>query len=881
MATFQFGIRLICAIGLVLAFTPEPTRAAGICGSGTWTSGNLEIHHINIGQGDSTLIVGPTGKSLLFDAGESTWNSSTKARIIGLYIENVLGCKTLDYVVVSHFHLDHIGYVGYGGLWHLVEIQGFTVGTTLLRDYNDYLGDISGTFTNWKMYLEGSGQTKLHPDTAIEGTGQVNLGAGVIFNIVAISGNGALIPGNFQGDSSPPSENDYSIGAVLSYGDFDEWIGGDLSGEYDISGFGYSYHDIELSVAPEVGDVDVYRVNHHGSAHSSNASFIGQLDPEVSIVTVGNKNTYGHPDQTTMDRLLATSTVYMTERGDTDTDIGSAIVAGNIVIKTSDGLTYTVNGTAFTASEPIRIDMDGDGYFVEVDPNDNIFNIAPSLNGGCDPIYQTCSTSCQATAGQVLINEVLPSPSNVTEWVELYNTTASTINIGYCYIDDMAGGSFAYQIPASTLIPSHGFWTLDRTSYFNNAGDEVRFLKEDASTLLDSFTYGNTGSNLSWHRFPDGGSWALSPTASTTKGQSNTIPFYPIVTSIVRADENPTDAGTVNFNVTFSKAVTGVDKNTPFNDFALTNTGVTGAYISAVTGSGISYTITVNTGSGSGTIRLDIIDDDSIKDASNQSLGGAGAGNGSFTGGEVYTVNRASVGNWFIRGIGSFLHGTSTDIPVPADYNGDGKDDLAIFRESNSTWYLYGVGPFVYGTTNDIPVIADYNGDGKADIAVFRQSNSTWYIYGVGPFQYGTVGDVPVVADYNGDGKDDIAVFRESNSTWYIYGVGPSVYGTVGDIPVVGDYNGDGKADIAVFRPSNSTWYIRGVGPLQYGQSGDIPVIGDYNGDGKDDIAVFRPSNSTWYIRGVGPALFGTTGDTPVVADYNGDGRADIAVFRP
>ena len=609
---------------LFFTLLPQPTLAAGTCGTGTWTPGNLEIHHINIGQGDSALIVGPTGKSLLFDAGESNWNSSAKAQIIGSYIQGVLGCKSLDYVLISHFHLDHIGYVGYGGLWNLVETQGFTVGTTFVRNYNAYLGDISGTFTNWKAYLEGAGQAKLHPATAIEGTSQVDLGAGVTFKIVTVDGNGAIIPGDFHNDANPPSENDYSIGAVLSYGAFDEWIGGDVDGQYQTGGFGYTYHDIELSVAPEVGDVDVYKANHHGSSHSSSATFINQLDPEVSIVTVGNGNTYGHPTQETIDRLLATSTVYMTERGNTNTNIGSAIVAGNIVIKTSNGSTYTVNGTPYTATEPTRVDTDGDGYFVEADPNDGNSSLIPAPNGGCGPNYQTCAVSCQVTPGQVLINEVLPSPSAGSEWVELYNTTPNTINIGYCYIDDIAAGSPAYQIPASTYIPAHGFWTVDQITYFNNTGDDVRFLKEDGTTLLDTFTYGNTGSNLSWYRLPDGGNWAASPTATTTKGQSNTIPFYPIVSSIVRADDNPTGLDTVNFTVTFSKSVTGVNTTAPFNDFALTTTGVTGTYIAAVSGSGAAYTVTVNTGSGNGTIRLDLIDDDSIKDGSNHPLGGTG-----------------------------------------------------------------------------------------------------------------------------------------------------------------------------------------------------------------------------------------------------------------
>ena len=636
-------VRFICAAALAIASRPVSGLAAGSCGTGSWTPGNLEIHHINIGQGDSALIVGPNGRSLLFDAGESTWNSSTRAQVIGAYIQGVLGCKSLDYVLISHFHLDHVGYVGYGGLWHLVETQGFTVGKTLVRDYNSFVGDVSGTFTNWKTYLDGAGEAKLHPEIAVEGTTQVDLGPGVTFDILAVDGNEALFAGDFRTDSSPPSENDYSIGAVLRYGNFDEWMGGDMDGEYQIGGFGYSYHDIERSAAPEIGDVDVYKANHHGSSHSSNATFIHQLDPEVSIVTVGNSNNYGHPAQGTMDRLLATSTVYLTERGDTSTDIGSGIVAGHIVIKTANGSTYTVDGTTFTATEPVRSDTDGDGYFAEADPQDNNPGLIPAPNGGCDSNYQACAASvssfCQVSPGQVVINEVLPAPSsNGIEWAELYNTTSSTIDIGNCVVDDIPGASPAYQIPAATFIAPHGFWTVDQVSYFNNAGDSVRFLKENGTTLLDSYSFGSTGYNMSWYRLPDGGSWAGSPTSSTTKGQSNTVPFYPIVSSITRLDPNPTTANTVRFTVTFSKPVTGVNTSAPFNDFVLSTPGITGASITAVSGSGASYTVTVNTGVGSGSIRLDVSDNDSIRDAANHPLGGAGVGNGSFASGQAYTV---------------------------------------------------------------------------------------------------------------------------------------------------------------------------------------------------------------------------------------------------
>jgi len=111
----------------------------------------------------------------------------------------------------------------------------------------------------------------------------------------------------------------------------------------------------------------------------------------------------------------------------------------------------------------------------------------------------------------------------------------------------------------------------------------------------------------------------------------------PIVNSITRADPNPTSASSVNYIVTFSESVIGVGTN----DFTLTVTGgISGASVNAISGSGSTRTVTVNTGLGNGLIRLDVVDDDSIKDASNQPLGGVGAGNGNYSGGETYSVQK-------------------------------------------------------------------------------------------------------------------------------------------------------------------------------------------------------------------------------------------------
>ncbi len=111
---------------------------------------------------------------------------------------------------------------------------------------------------------------------------------------------------------------------------------------------------------------------------------------------------------------------------------------------------------------------------------------------------------------------------------------------------------------------------------------------------------------------------------------------YLVVTSITRLDPNPTNAESVRFAVTFSRPVFGVDPS----DFALTTTGIEDAALLSVTGSGSEYTVSVDTGTGSGTLRLDVIDDDSIHDGYGDTLGMEGIENGNFTAGEVYTVDK-------------------------------------------------------------------------------------------------------------------------------------------------------------------------------------------------------------------------------------------------
>ncbi|MEX2111821.1 MAG: SdrD B-like domain-containing protein [Pirellulales bacterium] len=120
---------------------------------------------------------------------------------------------------------------------------------------------------------------------------------------------------------------------------------------------------------------------------------------------------------------------------------------------------------------------------------------------------------------------------------------------------------------------------------------------------------------------------------------------------------------------------------------------------------------------------------------------------------------------------------------------------------------------FLYGTPGDLPVVGDWNGDGIDTIAVFRDGRWHRDIDGDGKWTnsdvrdgFGQKGDKPVVGDFNGDGIDELGVFRDG--TWYIDTNGNGVIdaedtvfelGRAGDKPVVGDWDGNGTSDPGVF----------------------------------------------------------------------------------
>ena len=217
-----------------------------------------------------------------------------------------------------------------------------------------------------------------------------------------------------------------------------------------------------------------------------------------------------------------------------------------------------------------------------------------------------------------------------------------------------------------------------------------------------------------------------------------------------------------------------------------------------------------------------------------------------------------------------------------ADFDGDRKSDIAVYRYPSGEWVFQGGPSFAFGTSGDVPAAGDYNGDGKAEAAIFRPLEGKWMIKGGATIKnFGGVLDIPVPGDYNGDGRTEAAFFRPKTGEWFLRGQGIVSFGAAGDVPVPADYDGDKKTDIVVFRPATGQWLIRGGTTRTLGALEDIPVPADYNGDGRAEPAVYQPSKGRWRILNGPQFIFGRLGDIPVPGHYDGPGKVRIAVYRP
>ncbi len=352
---------------------------------------DLEVYFIDVGQGDSTLIVGPTGTSFLFDAG---WGGEGYAAVVPLL--NSLGISHLDYVGASHYHADHVGgldEVWLSGIQCNVAYDRGNSNTPGTQSYSQY----ASTYSSVRQTVS-PGQV-------------VNLGGGATMTCLVVEGD-LMGGGSVNISGSSQWENSASIAWKLEYGDFDMFLGGDLTGG------GNSTTDVESSVGPLCGDVDVYQVNHHCSRTSSNATFLNWIDPEFAVIPCGHANSYGYPKQEVVDRISSSSwTIPVWSLTDGVGTEGYVDTNGNVTLVT-DGVSYTATapgGLSFTA--------------------------------WCDEAVPT-----PAAAGDVVVAEFMRDPAQVNdtegEWIELTGArTNEAVSLAQITVSDLGSDSFTIGAP--------------------------------------------------------------------------------------------------------------------------------------------------------------------------------------------------------------------------------------------------------------------------------------------------------------------------------------------------------------------------------------------------------------------------------------------------
>jgi beta-lactamase superfamily II metal-dependent hydrolase len=426
----------------------------------------LGLYFINVGQGDATLIVGPTGKTCLIDAG----NAGDGLGDI-LPKLNQLGVTQLDFSVATHWHSDHMGgfaELRYNGFWPVVA-------------YDRGLDPSLATQFTYSNYHAAMGAHR-----AAITLGQVlDMGGGASLQCVAVNGQplgGA--PVSLSGTAQ--IENNRSVVMKLTYGDFEAVVGGDLEGGFSGTA------DVESAAAAAVGDVDVYKVHHHGSDTSTNSFFLAQIKPEIAVVPCGDNNPYGHPHQAPVNALLATPELLALYRLETCNPAtlspgnpAQQVVGGDLTILT-DGAQYTVSGPGIaTVTHP-------------VDEGGPTFAWAPL---------------------DLVVSELMPNPKGPSgspiadadgEWIEIRNNRPESVNLLGVTVRDQGVDSFV--LPA-IVVPAFGFVTVGRNAnaalngglvfdfiaptnelVLSNSADEIE-LVAPGGLVLDAVAYG-TGTGL-------------------------------------------------------------------------------------------------------------------------------------------------------------------------------------------------------------------------------------------------------------------------------------------------------------------------------------------------------------------------------------------------
>jgi hypothetical protein len=343
--------------------------------------------------------------------------------------------------------------------------------------------------------------------------------------------------------------------------------------------------------------------------------------------------------------------------------ISLAMFLGLTVLLASGGsfsanaASITVFNTDFNSGVPSEFGgittIEGVQGFVDLGTGQNVFggnflrnNSGDNLGGGSPPVNTTLTLTGLPPHTHISLSFLLAiidswDGAACTQGPDFFNVSVDGFVIFSKVFENGGCGLQTYVPPAGVQLARH----MDLG--FTPAGPDNFYLDSAYNMGMDP-AFNNiphTANTLTIKWFASGNGWQGGTDESWAIDNVQVIIPPPLVKSIERASPEFSSASSVDFTITFSESVTGVT----LDDFVLTTTGVVGATITNVSGSGAIYTVTVNTGSRNGTIRLDVVDDNSILNGAGNPLGGAGLGDGNFSFGEVYTIQKIKT----FRSIGS------------------------------------------------------------------------------------------------------------------------------------------------------------------------------------------------------------------------------------
>lgn len=297
MAAFIPALLLLLLLLVTGAHSNTQITQAAALNSPQPAASPLTVYALDIGQGDSLLIVSPDGKTVLVDTGNPGYQS-----VILNALEDTVGEKRIDLFIASHPHADHIG-----------SAVAVFAGSTVARVLDSGFNNPTPTYRN---FLRAVRRERAQYIEAAPGQ-RYDIGGGAVITVLA-----PIKPFFRQSElrSGGTTPNANSVVFRLDYNDFSMIFTGDAEAE----------SEARMITRGTNLQADILKVGHHGARYATSNEFLEAVKPEAALISAGSANRYGHPTNETLRRLRdAGVKVYRTD------------LQGEITI-TSNGRTYEI-----------------------------------------------------------------------------------------------------------------------------------------------------------------------------------------------------------------------------------------------------------------------------------------------------------------------------------------------------------------------------------------------------------------------------------------------------------------------------------------------------------------------------------------------------------